>query len=152
MLWVAGIPANAADIPTTGSATYTGHAIADISNNASPVYRGGNLQQQRQFRHAEPGQVQIARPRQRAIINGVVNLTPNTAYFAGLLERRGRAAATAALNGQFFQGGPDEHDPSLWRNGRNHPHLGAEQLSRQRHFRRAQALKALTFELRPRLR
>ena len=31
MFWVAGrLPANAIDVPATGTATYTGHAVANI--------------------------------------------------------------------------------------------------------------------------
>ena len=32
LLWVAGVPTSAGSLPATGTATYTGHAIADIAN------------------------------------------------------------------------------------------------------------------------
>ena len=35
MLWVAGVPTSLANLPATGTATYTGHAIANIASGGS---------------------------------------------------------------------------------------------------------------------
>ena len=35
LLWVAGVPTTAGALPTTGTATYTGHAIANIANGSA---------------------------------------------------------------------------------------------------------------------
>ena len=76
-----GHAANAADVPTTGSATYTGHAIADISNNGVQYIAAGTFSNNVNFA-TRTGQVQIG-GLDNGNFNGVVNLTPNTANFVG---------------------------------------------------------------------
>jgi hypothetical protein len=102
LFWVAGIPANAADIPTTGSATYSGHAIADISNNTSQYISAGSFTNTVNFA-TRMGQVQIA-GLDSSTYGGTANLVQGSAYFAGSLNT-GPSGRNMALVGQFFQGG-----------------------------------------------
>ena len=48
-LWVTGLPTSAANMPTTGSATYSGHVIANISNNGSQYLAASNMSSQVNF-------------------------------------------------------------------------------------------------------
>jgi hypothetical protein len=41
--WVAGRPINPQDMPTTGTATYTGHVAANVVNNGNAYIAGGNM-------------------------------------------------------------------------------------------------------------
>src|SRR5580704_1456621 len=59
MLWEAGISAKAADIPTVGTATYTGQAVADISNSGSQYVAAGTFSNQVNFA-TKSGSVQVA--------------------------------------------------------------------------------------------
>jgi hypothetical protein len=106
--WVAGIPAQATDIPTVGTATYTGHAIANISNNGSQYVASGTFSNQVNF-GTRLGQVQVGNL-DGATYTGAVNLAAGTASFAGSLTS---AATSRIMNmgGQFFQGGPTNTTP-----------------------------------------
>jgi hypothetical protein len=108
LLWVAGIPANSADIPTQGVAAYTGHAIADISNNTSQYVAAGSFTNTVNFA-TKVGQVQIA-GLDGSTYGGTVNLLQNSAIFAGTLST-GPSGRNMTLGGQFLQGGPTNSTP-----------------------------------------
>jgi hypothetical protein len=107
-LWVAGVPTIATNLPTTGTATYTGHAIADISSNGAQYLAAGTF----------ANTVNFGTARGAVTINGLdgtnyagnVSLTPSTTLFAGNLTGN-IGGRTAALNGSFFQGGPTNTTP-----------------------------------------
>jgi hypothetical protein len=107
-LWVAGVPTTAMNLPTTGTATYTGHAIADISSNGAQYLAAGTF----------ANTVNFGTARGAVTINGLdgtnyagnVSLTPSTTLFAGNLTGN-IGGRTAALNGSFFQGGPTNTTP-----------------------------------------
>ena len=108
LTWVAGIPANAADIPTTGSATYSGHAIANISNNASQYVAAGTFSNNVNFA-TRTGQVQVG-GLDAATYSGTVNLQSGSAAFGGSLSSA-PTSRNMSLAGQFFQGGPTNTTP-----------------------------------------
>ncbi|MBV8185222.1 MAG: hypothetical protein JOY76_11100, partial [Hyphomicrobiales bacterium] len=117
LLWVAGIPAKATDIPTTGSATYTGHAIANISNNGAQYIAAGTFTNQVNFAQ-RTGLVQIA-GLDTSSYGGVVNFaagSPN--LFSGVLNT-GPSNRFLTLSGQFFQGGPTNTTPLFGEMGGN---------------------------------
>jgi hypothetical protein len=108
MLWVAGVPTTAGSIPQTGTATYTGHAIANISNNGAQYISAGTFSNTVNF-GARTGSVSIG-GLDGTNYAGTVNLTPSSTLFAGTLSGSTGARA-AALNGSFFQGGPTNTTP-----------------------------------------
>jgi len=110
MLWVAGIAANPTDIPTTGSATYTGHAVANISNNGSQYIAAGRFSNQVNF-GTDIGQVQVA-GLDGSTYGGVVNLLASSGVngFAGTLNT-GPSNRNMTMVGQFYQGGPGNSTP-----------------------------------------
>ena len=111
LLWVAGVPTTLANLPTTGTATYTGHAIANIANGTA-------------------GLTYLAAGAFTAVANfgtrtGAVTITgldgtnyTGTAFpgsspvtFNGTLTGN-VGGRTAALAGSFFQGGPTNTTPA----------------------------------------
>ncbi len=111
LLWVGGVPATAGSLPTTGTATYTGHAIADIANgNSGLTYlAAGAFQAVANF----------------GTRNGTVNITgldgtnyTGTAMQAGSPITFGGTLTgnvgnrTATIAGSFFQGGPTNTTPA----------------------------------------
>jgi len=108
LTWVAGIPANAADIPTTGVATYSGHAVANISNNGSQYIAAGTFSNNVNFA-TRTGQVQVG-GLDATNYSGTVNLQTGSAAFGGSLSS-GASARNMSMSGQFFQGGPTNTTP-----------------------------------------
>jgi hypothetical protein len=107
-LWVAGVPTTAGNLPTTGTATYTGHAIADISANGAQYLAAGTFANTVNFGTAT-GAVTI-NGLDGTNYAGNVSLKPSTTLFAGnLIGNVG--GRSAALNGSFFQGGPTNTTP-----------------------------------------
>jgi hypothetical protein len=111
-VWVAGVPTTAANIPLTGTATYTGHAIADISNAGNQYLSAGTFSNAVNF-GTRQGAVAI-NGLDGTNYAGVVNLVGGTTTFstsnvAPLFGNVG--GRTAAVNGSFFQGGPANSTP-----------------------------------------
>jgi hypothetical protein len=109
LLWVAGIPARLADLPTTGTATYTGHAIANIANpnNITSYLAAGTFSTVVNF-GARNGAVTIG-GLDGTNYTGTATWVPGTASFAtptGSPLTGNVGGRTAALAGSFFQGGP----------------------------------------------
>jgi hypothetical protein len=99
MFWVAGTPS--VSIPTTGSAVYTGHAIANIQNGASSYVAAGQFQ----------SGVDYAARTQNVTINsldgtnyaGQINYNSGSPTFGGTLNGSNNGRSML-LNGSFFQG------------------------------------------------
>jgi hypothetical protein len=103
LLWVAGAPTTAGTLPVTGTATYTGHAIADIANGTTGLtyLAAGAFSATANF----------------ASRSGTVNITGlDGTNYAGTATQAGSTAAfngsltgssggrTATIAGSFFQG------------------------------------------------
>ena len=100
MFWVAGrMPANAGDIPTTGSATYAGHAIANIQNNGNSYVSAGQFQNTVNF-GSQTGTVSITNL-DGSNYAGQVMFGSGSPVFAGTLTAPNRSMD---LIGSFFQG------------------------------------------------
>jgi hypothetical protein len=108
MLWEAGVPARAADIPTVGTATYTGHAVADINNSGNQYVAAGTFTNTVDFA-ARMGSVQIA-GLDTSTYGGMVSFNGTLPLFAGSLNT-GPSGRTMVMTGSFYQGGPSNSTP-----------------------------------------
>jgi hypothetical protein len=113
LLWVAGQPTSPGSLPASGTATYSGHAIADVattpnSGAAFSYLAAGTFQNVVNF-GAGTGAVTIGNL-DGATYSGTVNLTGGTTRFGGTIGStvNGRMATLA---GSFFQGGPTNSTP-----------------------------------------
>jgi hypothetical protein len=104
MFWVAGrLPGSASDVPTTGSATYTGHAIANIANNGQSYVAAGQFQNTVNFA-TRVGNVTV-NGLDSTNYAGQVNLSiADPRYFVGSLSGVNNTSRTMELYGSFFQG------------------------------------------------
>jgi hypothetical protein len=109
MFWVAGVPSTVGSIPSTGTATYMGHAIADISNGPNQYIAAGSFANTVNF-GTRTGAVTI-NGLDGANYAGAVNLTPNSTQFAGANILSPATGRTAAVTGSFFQAGPTNTTP-----------------------------------------
>jgi hypothetical protein len=107
-LWAAGVPTTAAAIPATGTATYTGHAVAAIDNNGQSYLAAGTFSNAVNF-GTRIGAVTIG-GLDGTNYTGAVNLTPSSTLFAGNLTGS-VGSRYAAINGSFFQGGASNSTP-----------------------------------------
>ena len=102
MFWVAGrMPVNATDIPATGSATYVGHAIANIQNGGSSYVSAGQFQNTVNF-GTRTGNVSINNM-DGANYAGQVMFSSGSPVFVGSLSAPS-ANRSMDLIGSFFQG------------------------------------------------
>ena len=101
--WVAGELPSLAEIPVTGTATFDGHAIANVNNNGSRYVAIGSFSQSWNFA-TQAGNVTISNFDGIAPITGAVTAA-NGRDFAGTLSATG--GYTGSLNGSFFKGGGD---------------------------------------------
>lgn len=101
MFWVAGrMPVNASDIPTSGSATYAGHAIANIQNGGQNYVAAGSFQNTVDFA-ARTGNVNIGLD--GASYAGQVMYGSGSPIFVGSLSAPS-ANRNMDLFGSFFHG------------------------------------------------
>ena len=110
LLWVAGVPTSLANLPATGTATYTGHAIASI---ATPGWIGtylaaGTFSAAVNF-GARNGAITIG-GLDGTNYTGTAVWVPSTVTFNGTLTGN-VGSRTAALAGSFFQGGATNTTP-----------------------------------------
>jgi FecR protein len=115
LLWVAGVPTTAGALPKGGTATYTGHAIANIANGAAGLtyLAAGGFSNTVNF-GTHTGTVSIT-GLDGANYAGRVALTPMATTFgtAGASPLIGSIGdRTAAINGSFFRGGPTNISPA----------------------------------------
>ena len=105
MLWVAGQMPNASDVPASGTATYSGHAIANIAsgtgNFPSQYVAAGNFSNTVNF-GTRTGAVSVT-GLDNTNYSGSVNLVSNSTTFGGSLTGS-TGGRTMALNGSFFKG------------------------------------------------
>jgi hypothetical protein len=97
--WVAGRPTADIDIPSTGTATYVGHAIGHIQNGGSSYVSAGSFRNEVNF-GSRSGAVTVNNF-DNANYSGQVQFAGNTAYFGSLNGSSGRAMT---MLGMFFQG------------------------------------------------
>lgn len=104
MFWVAGrMPGSSTDVPTVGSATYTGHAIANINNNGQSYVAAGQFQNTVNFA-TRVGNVSV-NGLDSTNYSGQVNLVPtDPRYFGGSLSGVNNPSRSMTLVGSFFQG------------------------------------------------
>ena len=96
--WVAGQLAAASQIGSSGSATYSGHAIANIYNNGAQYIAAGNFSNTVNF-GTQTGTVSISNLDARNY-TGTTTLTPGTANFTGTLV--GAVGSGGSLRGSFY--------------------------------------------------
>ena len=102
MFWVAGrLPANASDVPATGSATYVGHAVANIQNGRQSYVSAAPFQNTVDF-GARTGNVSI-NGLDGGIYAGQVIFPGDPRYFAGYATAS-NVNRSMLLVGSFFQG------------------------------------------------
>jgi hypothetical protein len=102
MFWVAGrLPANATDIPTVGSATYTGHAIAHIQNGNTSYVSAGQFQNIVNYA-SRTGSVSVSNL-DGASYAGQMQYSSGSPVFVGSLTAP-NANRSMSLIGSFFQG------------------------------------------------
>ena len=134
MFWVAGrLPANASDVPATGSATYTGHAIANIQNGGSSYVSAAPFENRVNF-GARTGNVTI-NGLDGGNFAGQVIFPGDPRYFGGYLTAQ-NVNRSMILFGNFFQG----RTSPVGEMGGALQITGAQQLWRRRHLHRAQAM------------
>jgi hypothetical protein len=111
LLWVAGVPTTAGTLPVTGTATYTGHAIANIANpnNITSYLAAGAFSATANFA-TRTGAVTIT-GLDGTTYTGTAAQIGQTATFNGSLTGN-NFGRTAALTGSFFQGGPTNTTPA----------------------------------------
>jgi hypothetical protein len=112
LLWVAGVPTSPGNLPATGSATYTGHAIANIANpnNITSYLAAGSFANTVNF-GTRSGAVTI-NGLDGTNYAGTVNWVPSTTSFATISPLTGNnGGRTATLAGSFFQGGATNTTP-----------------------------------------
>ena len=95
--WVAGQLASASQLGTTGSATYAGHAIANINNAGAQYIAGGNFSSTVNF-GTGTGTLAITALDGRDYTGGLSNV-PNSANFAGSISTTG---LTGQVNGSYY--------------------------------------------------
>jgi hypothetical protein len=122
--WVAGIPANAVDMPVTGTATYVGHAIATVTGAALPNSSGSPATYLASGTFTNTWNFATAR--------GLVNISNlDSTNYTGMVALGRTAGSTAPgvgfagalagstggrqmlLTGSFFQGGPTSISPKV---------------------------------------
>jgi hypothetical protein len=102
LLWVAGHQPAAGSIPTTGSATYGGHVIANFAAGANQYIAAGNFSNTVNF-GAKTGTVSITNLDNRSY-TGTTMLGTDPRFFTGSGATIAGSAAAFSLNGQFYQG------------------------------------------------
>ncbi len=112
LLWVAGVPATAGSLPVTGTATYTGHAIASIAapNSITSYLAAGAFSAIANFA-TRTGAVSITGLDGTNYTGTAMQKMASPTTFTGSLigNNNGR---TGTLAGSFFQGGPTNSTPA----------------------------------------
>ena len=98
--YVAGTLATAAQLPNTGSATFTGHVVGNVQNGNNSYIAVGGYSNTWNWAGAT-GTVTISNF-DGTTYTGTTNLVNNTVQFSGNLSGGGRVGS---LSGAFFQSG-----------------------------------------------
>lgn len=99
--WVYGDPTRFTDVPSSGTATYAGHAIASVRNGSSEYLAAGNFQNTVNFGN-QTGAVTIPSLDGRSY-SGTVAAGGGGNIIAGTLASS-VPGSSMTLNGQFFRG------------------------------------------------
>jgi hypothetical protein len=99
--WIAGNATRAADMPTTGTATYGGHAIGEVFNGETLYLATGDFTHQWNFGTAR-GTVDMTFD--ETDYTGATEIRSSSAEFTGRLEAPGRVMG---MFGNFVTGGAD---------------------------------------------
>ncbi len=102
MLWVAGQTPSVGSIPTSGSATYGGHVIANFTDGTNTYIAAGNFSNSVNFGN-KSGSVSISNLDNRNYM-GSTFFGADPRFFSGSGATISGGAASFLLNGQFFQG------------------------------------------------
>ena len=137
MLWVAGVPTAAGNIPTMGTATYAGHVIADINNSGATYLAAGTFSNAVNF-GTRTGAVTIG-GLDGAGYSGTGGPDAGFNLVRGRPDQHRNSRADRRNQWFVFPGRPDQLHAPLWRNGRfDHPQR--TQLYGKRHLRRQKTL------------
>lgn len=100
--WVAGQMPDAAEMPATGIATYSGHVMASFSDGSSQYVAAGNLTNTINF-GSRTGAVTVTNLDGRNYA-GTVNIPASTPAFTGNLATTAGPSATMDMVGFFYRG------------------------------------------------
>jgi hypothetical protein len=107
MLWVAGQRPSASDVPTSGSATYNGHIIANVLNGSNQYIDGANFRNVVNF-GTQTGTVTVGGPGigpglDGSDYSGTVSFGPDPRNFSGSLTGT-VVGRTMTMLGSLFRG------------------------------------------------
>lgn len=102
MFWVAGRFLNAGDVPTRGTATYDGHAIAAIRNGSQNYVSAGTFQNVVNF-GTRTGAVSV-NGLDSTNYSGRMVFGPDPRFFSGTLSGVNNQSRSMVLSGSFFAG------------------------------------------------
>ena len=103
MFWVAGRLPNLSDVPATGTASYTGHAIASIRNGSQNYVAAGAFQNVVDF-GTRSGNVSVTGFDPTNYAGQVSMGSSDPRFFAGTLSGVNNQSRNMALTGNFFAG------------------------------------------------
>jgi hypothetical protein len=104
MTWVAGMLPDVGSIPTTGSATYSGHVIGNFTDGTNQYVAAGNFSNSVNY-GSKSGTVSITNLDNRSYMGTTTLNAADPRYFSGAgTTTPGFAAANFALTGSFFRG------------------------------------------------
>ena len=103
MFWVAGRLPNLSDVPATGTASYTGHAIANIRNGSQNYVAAGAFQNVVDF-GTRSGNVSVTGFDSTNYAGQVSMGSSDPRFFAGTLSGVNNQSRNMALTGNFFAG------------------------------------------------
>jgi hypothetical protein len=101
--WVAGEIPDVGQVPTTGIATYSGHAIASIKTGGNEYIAGGGFTNVVNF-GTKIGNVTISNLDSRTYTGQVTFGAPDPTIFGGTISAGATPTHTGALVGDFFRG------------------------------------------------
>ncbi len=126
MLWVAGVQPAVGTIPTTGSATYGGHVIANFTDGTSQYIAAGNFSNTVNF-GSKSGTVSISNLDNRSYL-GNTSFSADPRFFTGTGATVSGSPTGFSLAGQFYQGstGPaQEMGGNILFQGMSNSYLGS---------------------------
>jgi hypothetical protein len=126
MLWVAGVQPAVGTIPTTGSATYGGHVIANFTDGTSQYIAAGNFSNTVNF-GSKSGTVSISNLDNRSYL-GNTSFGADPRFFTGSGATVSGSPTGFSLAGQFYQGstGPaQEMGGNILFQGMSNSYLGS---------------------------
>src|SRR6185369_9245284 len=102
MFWVAGRLPNAGEVPSTGTATYSGHTIATIRNGSQNYVSAGSFQNVVNF-GSRTGTVTVT-GLDSTNYAGRMTFGSDPRYFTGTLSGLNNQSRSMLIGGSFFTG------------------------------------------------